>query len=115
MDLVQRGIAALWESTRSLSSDEKSHAGLAGLVDGLAEAEAQIAGLRLHLVHEARLSGAEDVLGGVRESVRTTTAHCLPTTTAPRASPGNSPGRGRAPGRPTGRLDPTRLLLRQHQ
>lgn len=91
MDLVQRGIAALWESTRSLSSDEKSHAGLAGLVDGLAEAEAQIAGLRLHLVHEARLSGAEDVLGGVRESVRTTTAHCLPTTTAPRASPGNSP------------------------
>ncbi|HHT13645.1 MAG TPA: hypothetical protein GX013_10845 [Propionibacterium sp.] len=89
LDLVQSGIAALWESTRSIRATENP--GLAGLVEGLAEVEAQIVGLRLHLIHEARLAGADDVLAGVRESVRTTTAHCLPTTTAPRASPGNSP------------------------
>ena len=72
LDLVQSGIAALWESTRSLRATENP--GLAGLVEGLAEVEAQIVGLRLHLIHEARLAGADDVLAGVRESVRTTTA-----------------------------------------
>lgn len=77
MDLVQSGIAALWESTRSLRATENP--GLAGLVEGLAEVEAQIAGLRLHLIHEARLSGADDVLAGVRESVRTTTAQATST------------------------------------
>ncbi len=78
-DLTQRYIAALWDTARSLGTDEAAHEVLAGLVEDLAEAEAQLAGLKLHLLHEARLSGADAVVAGVRESVRTTTAQATST------------------------------------
>lgn len=38
------------------------------------EVEAQLAGLRLHILHEARLTAAETVVDEVRHSVRTTSA-----------------------------------------
>ena len=76
-DLTQRCIAALWDAARSLGTDEKAHAELAGLVDTVAEAEAQLAGLKLHLLQEARLAGAEAALSEVRESVRTTSAQAV--------------------------------------
>lgn len=78
-DLTQRYMAALWDTARSLGTDETAHEALAGLVDTVAEAEAQLAGLKLHLLNEARLSGADGVLAGVRESVRTTTAQATST------------------------------------
>nr|WP_255433595.1 DUF222 domain-containing protein [Tessaracoccus sp. MC1865] len=43
------------------------------MVHTVTEAEAQLAGLRLHLLHEARLSAADGVVEEVRQSVRTTT------------------------------------------
>ena len=73
-DLVQRAIAALWDSASSLGTDEKAHAELAGLVDAVADAEAQLAGLRLFLLHEARLTGADTVIAEAKQSVRTTVA-----------------------------------------
>lgn len=73
-ELGQRYVTALWESARSLGTGERAQAELASLVDAVTEAEAQLAGLRLHLLHEARLSGAENVVAAVKESVRTTTA-----------------------------------------
>lgn len=73
-DPMQRHIAALWDAARSLGSDEPAFEQMAGLVDAVIEAEAQLAGLRLHLLHEARLSGAANVVAGVRHSVRTTSA-----------------------------------------
>ena len=76
-ELGQRHIAALWDAARSLGSDETAHAQLGGLLDAVAEAEAQLAGVKLHLLHEARLTGAESVLAEVRESVRTTAAQAV--------------------------------------
>ncbi|WP_052459600.1 HNH endonuclease signature motif containing protein [Tessaracoccus massiliensis] len=78
-DLTQRYIAALWDTARSLGTDEAAHEVLAGLVEDVAEAEAQLAGLKLHLLHEARLSGADGVLARVKESVRTTTVQATST------------------------------------
>ncbi|MHA6523667.1 HNH endonuclease signature motif containing protein [Tessaracoccus sp. G1721] len=74
MDLVQRSIAALWDAARTLGTDKVAVKRLAGLVESIGEFEAQLAGLRLHLLHEARLSAADRVVEGVRQSVRTTPA-----------------------------------------
>ena len=74
VDLVQRSIAALWDTARALGSDESAVERLAGLVDSIGELEAQLAGLRLHLLNEARLSAADRVVDGVRQSVRITPA-----------------------------------------
>ncbi|HRA04657.1 MAG TPA: hypothetical protein PK963_04690, partial [Arachnia sp.] len=71
-DLVQRSIAALWDAAAALGSDESAVERLAVLVDSIGEFEAQLAGLRLHLLNEARLSAADRVIEGVRQSVRTT-------------------------------------------
>ncbi|HSO69116.1 MAG TPA: DUF222 domain-containing protein [Arachnia sp.] len=79
VDLGQRFIAALWGAAGSLGMDETAMQRLAGLVEMLAEAEAQLAGLRLHLLHEARVSAADAVMEGVRQSVRTTPAQATAT------------------------------------
>ena len=73
-DLGQRYIAALWDAAGALGADEAAVQRLAGLVESIGEAEAQLAGLRLHLLHEAKLSAVDAVLEGVRLSVRTTPA-----------------------------------------
>ncbi|MBB1513324.1 DUF222 domain-containing protein [Tessaracoccus sp. MC1627] len=73
-DLGQRYLAALWGAAGSLGMDESAMQRLGRLVELLAEAEAQLAGLRLHLLHEAKLSAADAVVEGVRLSVRTTPA-----------------------------------------
>ena len=78
-DLVQRSIAALWGAAGSLGADETAVQRLGGLVELLAEAEAQLAGLRLHLLHEAQLGGAAAVVEEVRQSVRTTPAQATAT------------------------------------
>ena len=72
VDLGQWYIAALWGAAGSLGADEVAVQRLAGLVESVSEAEAQLAGL--HLLHEAKLSAADAVLEGVRLSVRTTPA-----------------------------------------
>lgn len=74
-DLGQRYTAALWEAARSLTlgSDTGGHQ-LAGLVEDITQVEAQLAGLRLHLLHEARLTAADAVLDQTRHSVRTSAA-----------------------------------------
>ncbi|MHA6513520.1 HNH endonuclease signature motif containing protein [Tessaracoccus sp. Z1128] len=74
LDLGQRYIAALWGVAGSLGSGVAAVARLGGLVEVVAEAEAQLAGLRLHLLHEARVSAAEAVVEEVRQSVRSTPA-----------------------------------------
>ena len=74
VDLVQRSIAALWDAAGSLGADDAAVERLAGLVDSIGEFEAQLAGLRLHLLNEARLSAADRVVEGVRQSVRITPA-----------------------------------------
>jgi len=73
-DLVQRSIAALWDAAGSLGADDAAVERLAGLVDAIGEFEAQLAGLRLHLLNEARLSAADRVTETVRQSVRTSPA-----------------------------------------
>ncbi|MHA6525643.1 hypothetical protein [Tessaracoccus sp. G1721] len=71
VDLAQRYIAALWEAAGSLGADDVAVERLAGLLADVTEAEAQLAGVRLHLLNEARLSAADAVVEGVRQSVRT--------------------------------------------
>ncbi|MCG6567543.1 HNH endonuclease signature motif containing protein [Tessaracoccus sp. ZS01] len=73
-ELMQQGIAALWDAAGSLLTDSPAAERLATMVHTVTEAEAQLAGLRLHLLHEARLSAADGVVEEVRQSVRTTTA-----------------------------------------
>ncbi|HSO69538.1 MAG TPA: DUF222 domain-containing protein [Arachnia sp.] len=73
-DLGQRYIAALWGAAGLLGMDDTAMQRLSGLVESISEAEAQLAGLRLHLLHEAKLSAAEAVMEDVRQSVRTTPA-----------------------------------------
>ncbi|MCG6567380.1 HNH endonuclease signature motif containing protein [Tessaracoccus sp. ZS01] len=72
-ELMQQGIAALWDAAGSLLTDSPAAERLAHMVHTVTEAEAQLAGLRLHLLHEARLSAADGVVEEVRQSVRTTT------------------------------------------
>ncbi|MBB1513628.1 DUF222 domain-containing protein, partial [Tessaracoccus sp. MC1627] len=78
-DLGQRYIAALWDAAASIGADQIAMQRLAGLVDSISEAEAQLAGLRLYLLHEAKLSAADAVIDGVRQSVRTTPAQATAT------------------------------------
>ena len=66
VDLGQRYLAALWDAAAALGSDAVAVERLAALVDSIGEFEAQLAGLRLHLLHEARLSAADRVVEGVR-------------------------------------------------
>ncbi|MBB1482446.1 DUF222 domain-containing protein [Tessaracoccus sp. MC1865] len=74
-DLVQQGIAALWHAAAALSADPAvSSTRRLSLVDQVAQAKAQLAGLELHLLHEARLAADDATVDGARQSVRTTTA-----------------------------------------
>ncbi|MHA6524045.1 HNH endonuclease signature motif containing protein [Tessaracoccus sp. G1721] len=79
VDLGQRYLAALWDAAAALGTDAAAVQRLAGLVDSIGEFEAQLAGLRLHLLHEARLSAADAVIDRVRQSVRTTPAQATAT------------------------------------
>ena len=74
VDLGQRYLAALWDAAVALGTDKVAVERLAGLVESIGEFEAQLAGLRLHLLNEARLSAADRVVEGVRQSVRHTPA-----------------------------------------
>ena len=79
-DLGQRYVAALWDAVGTLDGDAaRTVDRLGGLVAAVTEAEAQLAGLRLHLLHEAKLAAAEAVIDGVRQSVRTTPAEATAT------------------------------------
>ena len=73
-DVMQQAIATLWEAARSISTDTDTSAELGAVMEAIAQAEAQLAGLKLHLLHEARLSAADAVVAQVRHSVRTTSA-----------------------------------------
>lgn len=78
-ELGQRHIAALWEAASHLSTDTAAAIELGDLVERIDEIEAQLAGLRLHLVHEARLNGADTVIDRVRNTVRTSSAQATAT------------------------------------
>ncbi|MFT3886923.1 MAG: DUF222 domain-containing protein [Arachnia sp.] len=72
-ELGQRFMAAAWSSLHAHS--HPGHAAvLEGLLGVLEETEAQLAGLRLRLLHEARMSGADRVVDRARSSTRATTA-----------------------------------------
>lgn len=73
-DQAQRHIAAVWDAVHSLGADAAAERRLGDLIAEVAEAEAQLAGVRLHLLNEARLRAAESVVAEVRQSVRTTPA-----------------------------------------
>lgn len=70
---MQQALAALWDAAGTLSTDAHAAQRINHLVDTITEAEAQLAGLRLHLLHEATVSAADAVIRQARESVRTTT------------------------------------------
>ena len=71
-------MTAAWSTARANSS--RNHAAqLDALLTVLDEAQDQIAGLRLHLIHEARMIGADTVTDRVRSSTRMTTAHATAT------------------------------------
>ena len=76
--LGQQFMTAAWSTARANSS--RNHAAqLDALLTVLDEAQDQIAGLRLHLIHEARMNGADTVTDRVRSSTRMTTAHAAAT------------------------------------
>ncbi|MBB1510292.1 HNH endonuclease signature motif containing protein [Tessaracoccus sp. MC1756] len=74
-EVLLQGMAALWQDIGSLGmnpeADVQRRAQLAALLE---EVQAQAAGARLRLLHDARLAADEALVEGVRQSVRTTTA-----------------------------------------
>ena len=71
--LGQQFMAAAWNTARTNTS--RNHATeLDALLSLLDETQAQIAGLKLHLIHEARMNGVDVVTDRVRATTRTTTA-----------------------------------------
>ncbi|MDO5676246.1 MAG: DUF222 domain-containing protein [Propionibacteriaceae bacterium] len=76
--LAQQFVAALWEAGASSLTDTPADQTALAL-EIAAEVEAQIAGFRLHTLHEARLAGAEKVLDQERHSLRTTTKQATAT------------------------------------
>ncbi len=72
-DLGQQLVAAAWEVVRITSDAEAQTVRLGDLLDSVEEAQAQLDGLRMRLVCEAQLAGADAVLDKVRSSTRATT------------------------------------------
>ncbi|MFT3886835.1 MAG: DUF222 domain-containing protein [Arachnia sp.] len=75
--LGQHALATGWEAARSASfiaDRARCAAELGDLLGVIDELEAQLAGLRLQVLHEARLAGADQALDRVKTSTRTTTA-----------------------------------------
>lgn len=72
-ELGERYIAALREAASRPSIDDAAADVLGELVERIDEVEAQLAGLRLQLIHEANLSGTAPVIDRVRNTVRTST------------------------------------------
>ena len=70
---TQQAIAAGWDCLRALAPDQTADA--VALFEAIASAEAQLAGLRLALLHEARHLDSPVVLDAVRTSTRTNQAH----------------------------------------
>ncbi|OMG54076.1 HNH endonuclease signature motif containing protein [Tessaracoccus sp. ZS01] len=74
-EVLLQGMAALWQDIGSLgldpAADVQRRAQLAALLD---EVQAQAAGARLRLLHDARLAADDALVEGLRQSVRTTTA-----------------------------------------
>ncbi|MDO5677912.1 MAG: DUF222 domain-containing protein, partial [Propionibacteriaceae bacterium] len=77
-NLAQQFVAALWESGISSLTDAEGHT-TALTLEIVTEVEAQLAGFRLHALHQARLSGAEKILDQERHSLRTTTKQATAT------------------------------------
>ena len=71
--LGQQFITAAWNTARANSSRDHA-AELDTLFAVLEETQDQLAGLKLHLIHDARMNGTDVVLDRVRSSTRTTTA-----------------------------------------
>ena len=71
--LGQQFITAAWDTARANSSRDHA-AELDTLFAVLEETQDQLAGLKLHLIHDARMNGTDVVLDRVRSSTRTTTA-----------------------------------------
>lgn len=72
-DLGQQLLAAAWDATRILDDPKAQAERFGDLLEWVTETEAQLAGLRMRLIHEAHLAGAETVIDQVRISTRTTT------------------------------------------
>ncbi|MBK7819765.1 MAG: DUF222 domain-containing protein [Tessaracoccus sp.] len=77
-NLSQQFLTAAWNTARTHTSRDQAHR-LEELLTVLDETQAQIAGLRLHLIHEARLSNIDTVTDHIRTSTRTTTAQATAT------------------------------------
>ncbi|GAA4889199.1 hypothetical protein GCM10025789_01950 [Tessaracoccus lubricantis] len=73
VELLQRAMAALWDSAASLSPDGARRPERLRLVELIAETKAQLAGLELHLLEDAWTSGDLMTVEGVRNSVRANT------------------------------------------
>lgn len=71
--LGQELLAAAWDTARLVDDAEGQARRLDDLLEWVAETQAQLAGLRMRLIHEAKLAGADAVVDRVRSSTRTTT------------------------------------------
>lgn len=70
---LKRTVEAVRDHAGALRiTSEEDVAAFTELLESLEEAEAQLAGTRLHLIGEARLGGGAQVLDRVRASSRTT-------------------------------------------
>lgn len=78
-ELGERYIAALRETASRPCGDAAAAAELGELVEQIDEVEAQLAGLRLQIVHEANLTGTAAVIDRVRNTVRTSPAQATTT------------------------------------
>ncbi|WP_345582465.1 DUF222 domain-containing protein, partial [Tessaracoccus lubricantis] len=70
VELLQRAMAALWDTAASLSPDPLKFEQRLALVEHLDETLAQLAGLRLHILNDAHQACDGITLAGVRDSVR---------------------------------------------
>ena len=72
-DLGQQLVAAAWDAVRITDDAAAQAARLGDLLDSVEATQAQLAGVRMRLVHEAQVAGADVVIDKVRASTRTTT------------------------------------------
>ncbi|MFT3889062.1 MAG: DUF222 domain-containing protein [Arachnia sp.] len=75
--LSQQLLTAAWNTARATSGDRAQQ--LDALLAVLEETQDQLAGLKLRLIHEARMNNVDTVVDHVRNSPRTTTAQATAT------------------------------------
>lgn len=77
---MQHAIASLWASASTLPTDtHRTAQRINALIDTISESVAQLEGLRLHLIQEAKLCTADAVIDHVRGSVRMAPAQATAT------------------------------------